>query len=107
MASHSLPLAPSRNAAGDTALARELLVWAIRHGDEKTLDIFIKVAGVENADEFGRTPLEYPVMSGSDVAVQHLLAAGADTGHSDRFCVTPLILAPAADSDTILIELLI
>ena len=38
-AAHALPLAPSRDAKGDTALARELLVWAIRHGDEKTLDL--------------------------------------------------------------------
>ena len=105
-AAHALPLAPSRDAKGDTVLARELLVWAIRHGDEKTLDIFIKVAGVENADEFGRTPLEYAVMSGSDVAVQHLLAAGADTGHADRFGVTPLMLAAEAESDSILDELL-
>ncbi len=105
-AAHSLPLAPSRDAGGDTALARELLVWAIRHGDEKTLDAFIKVAGVENADEFGRTPLQYAVMSGSDVAVQHLLAAGADTAHADQFGVTPLMLAAEAESDTVLDELL-
>jgi len=105
MASHALPLAPSRDAAGDTALARELLVWAIRHGDEKTLDAFIKVAGVENADQFGRTPLQYAVMSGSDVAVQHLLAAGADTAHADQFGVTPLMLAAEAESDAILDEL--
>ena len=105
-AAHSLPLAPSRDAKGDTALARELLVWAIRHGDERTLDAFTKVAGVENADEFGRTPLQYAVMSGSDVAVQHLLAAGADTGHADSFGVTPLMLAAEAESDSILDELI-
>jgi ankyrin repeat protein len=105
-AAHSLPMAPSRDARGDAALARELLVWAIRHGDEKTLDAFIKVAGVENADEFGRTPLQYAVMSGSEVAVQHLLAAGADTGHADHFGVTPLMLAAEAESDAILDELM-
>lgn len=105
-AAHGLPLAPSRDAKGDTVLARELLVWAIRHGEERTLDAFIKVAGVENADEFGRTPLQYAVMSGSDVAVHHLLAARADTGHADRFGVTPLMLAAEADSDSILDELI-
>ena len=85
MASHSLPLAPSRDAAADSALARELLIWAIRHGDEKTLDSFMKIAGIESVDEFGRSPLQYAVMSGSGVAVQHLVAAGADTAHSDHF----------------------
>jgi ankyrin repeat protein len=105
-AAHSLPMAPSRDARGDGALARELLVWAIRHGDEKTLDAFIKVAGVENADGFGRTPLQYAVMSGSDSAVQHLVGAGADTGHADQFGVTPLMLAAEADSVAILDELI-
>jgi len=105
-ASHTLPLAPSRNAAGDVALARELLVWAIRHGDEQTLDAFIKAAGTENADEFGRTPLQYAVMSGSELAVQHLLAAGAATAHADHFGVTPLMLAAEAENDAILDELI-
>jgi ankyrin repeat protein len=102
MASHSLPLAPSRSSGGDNVLARELLIWAIRHGDEQTLDAFIKVAGIENADEFGRTPLQYAVMSGSDMAVQHLVTAGADTAHADRFGVTALMLAAEAESDSVL-----
>ncbi|HEV7447214.1 MAG TPA: ankyrin repeat domain-containing protein, partial [Steroidobacteraceae bacterium] len=106
MASHSLPLAPSRDAAGDVALARDLLVWAIRHGDEQTLDAFIKVAGTENADEFDRTPLQYAVMSGSEVAVQHLLAAGAATAHADHFGVTSLMLAAEAENDAILGQLI-
>ncbi|MDB6100201.1 MAG: ankyrin repeat protein 50 isoform, partial [Gammaproteobacteria bacterium] len=105
MASHSLPLAPSRDSAGDVALARELLVWAIRHGDEQTLDAFIKAAGTENADDFGRTPLQYAVMSGSEAAVQHLLAGGAATAHADHFGVTPLMLAAEAENDAVLDEL--
>lgn len=102
VASHSLPLAPSRDSAGDTALARELLVWAIRHGDQQTLDAFIKAAGTENADEFGRTPLHYAVMSGSDTAVQRLLAARASITQADRFGATPLMLAAEGESASIL-----
>ncbi len=51
-------------------------------------------------------PLQYAVMSGSDTAVQHLLAAGADTAHVDHFGVTPLMLAAEAESDAILDELI-
>jgi ankyrin repeat protein len=102
LASKALPLAPSRDPGGDPALARQLLIWAIRQGDPDSVDAFAVAAGVESVDEFGRSPLAYAVMGGSEVAVQRLLAAGADPGHADQFGVTPLMLAAEAESDDVL-----
>jgi ankyrin repeat protein len=96
-----LDIPPARSASGDAGLARELLIWAIRHGDEKSVETFIKTAGVETADAFGRPPLAYAVTSGSETAVKRLLAAGASADHADHFGVTPLMLAAEAASPPI------
>jgi serine/threonine-protein phosphatase 6 regulatory ankyrin repeat subunit B len=103
VASHSLPLAPARSTSG--ALARELLVWAIRH-DEASVEAFAKVAGIETVDEFGRSALAYAVTSGSESAVTQLLSAGAQAGHADHFGVTPMMLAAEGESGAILQALL-
>jgi ankyrin repeat protein len=102
----SLPLAPARGASGNTTLARELTIWAIRHGDEQSLAIFVKAAGIESADEFGRAPLAYAVANGSEPVVRQLLAAGASPGHADHFGVTPVMLAAEAENTPILSALL-
>ena len=94
-----LVIQPTRSADGDTELARELLIWAIRHDAEASLQGFMAVAGVEAVDEFGRSPLAYAVMSGSEIAVKRLMAAGASADHADRFGVTPLMLAAEASDD--------
>lgn len=97
-----LAIPPTRSAAGDVQLARELLIWAIRRGDERSLEAFTKAAGVEAADGFGRAPLAYAVTSGSQPAVKQLLAAGASPDHADHFGVTSLMLAAEAESQSIL-----
>ena len=61
-----LVIQPTRSADGDAELARELLIWAIRHDAEVSLQGFMAAAGVEAVDEFGRPPLAYAVVSGSD-----------------------------------------
>jgi ankyrin repeat protein len=96
-----LAIPPTRSVSGDVRLARELLIWAIRHADEKSVETFIKAAGVETADAFGRPPLSYAVTSGSETAVKRLLAAGASADHADHFGVTPLMLAAEAESQPI------
>src|SRR6185437_12763563 len=98
---HLLPLSPVRGATGDAKLARDLVIWAIRH-DTQSLGTFVKAAGVEATDEFGRSPLAYAAALGSEVAVRQLLASGASVDHADRFGVTPLMLAAEASDDTIL-----
>lgn len=98
----ALAIPPTRSATGDVQLARELLIWAIRHGDEKSVEAFIKAAGVETVDAFGRPPLAYAVTSGSEFAVLRLLAAGASVDHADHFGVTALMLAAEAESQPIL-----
>jgi hypothetical protein len=103
--SHSLPLAPARGASGNAALARELAIWAIRHGDEQSLAIFV-TAGIESADEFGRALLAYAVANGSEPAVRQLLATGASSGHADHFGVTPVMLAAEAENAPILTAVL-
>lgn len=105
VAAHSLPLAPGRSADGDPKLARELVVWAVHH-DVDSVRAFVKVAGIEAVDEFGRSPLAYATSSGSEAAVRELLASGASADHADRFGVTPLMLAAEAANDTILDALL-
>jgi ankyrin repeat protein len=97
-----LAIPPTRSALGDAELARELLIWAIRHDDEPSIDTFIKTAGVESTDVFGRAPLAYAVTTGSEVAVKRLLAAGASPDHADHFGVTQLMLAAEAESQSIL-----
>lgn len=99
-ASHSLPLAPARGASGDTKLARELLIWAIRRNPE-VVPSFARSAGVETVDEFGCSPLAYAVASGSELSVEQLLAAGASPRHADHFGVTALMLAAAGRSDPV------
>jgi uncharacterized protein len=98
VANHSLPLAAARGASGDAKLARELVIWAIRH-DTESLGTFIKAAGIESTDEFGRSPLAYAITIGSAAAVRQLLSAGASVDHADRFGVTPLMLAAETASD--------
>lgn len=105
VANHLLPLAPARGASGDAKLARDLVTWAIRH-DTDSLGTFVKAAGVEASDEFGRSPLAYATSVGSEVAVRQLLATGASVDHADYFGVTPLMLAAEAASDNILAALL-
>jgi ankyrin repeat protein len=97
-----LVIQPTRTADGDAELARELLIWAIRHDDGASLQGFMTVAGVEAVDGFGRPPLAYAVTSGSEIAVKRLLAAGASADHADRFGVTPLMLAAEGMDDPIL-----
>ena len=102
VAAHALPLAPSHAANGDKELARELLLWALHRHDESAVDVFAKVAGIDAADEFGRTPLEYAVTDGSESLVKHLLAAGAQASHADHAGVTALMLAAEGDSSAVL-----
>ena len=96
-----LTVAPTRTAAGDKELARGLVVWAIRHHDLASLEAFLKVSGVEAADEFGRTPLTYAVIAGSRDAVNQLLKAGASADHADHFGTTPLMLAAEGESEPV------
>ena len=96
-----LTVAPTRTAAGDKALARELVVWAIRHHDLVSMQAFVKVSGVDATDEFGRTPLDYAVITGFEVAVTQLLKAGAGADHADHFGTTALMLAAEGESDAV------
>jgi len=86
-------VAPTRSAAGDKELARELVVWAIRHKEFSSLETFVKVSGVDAVDEFGRAPLAYAVMAGSPEAVHQLIKAGAVVDRPDHFGTTALMLA--------------
>ena len=97
-----LAIPPTRGAAGDPQLARELLIWAIRHRDEESMATFVKAPGARSGDDFGREPLSYAVVSGSESAVKLLLAAGASVDHADHFGVTALMLAAEAQSPTVL-----
>src|SRR5690348_1478699 len=105
VSSHLLPLAAARSASGDAKLARDLVSWAIRN-DIESLGSFVKAAGVEATDEFGRSPLASATSIGSEDAVRQLLTAGASGDHADRFGVTPLMLAAEGASDGILDALL-
>ncbi len=96
-----LTVSPTRKAAGDKELARELVVWAIRHHDLGSLEAFLKVSGVDALDEFGRAPLAYAVIAGSADAVNHLLKAGAAPDHTDHFGTTALMLAAEGASDPV------
>ena len=96
-----LTVAPTRKAAGDKELARELVVWAIRHHDPGSLETFVKVSGVDAVDEFGRAPLAYAVIAGSPDAVNQLLKAGAAVDHADHFGTTALMLAAEGASDPV------
>ena len=96
-----LTVAPTRAAAGDKELARELVVWAIRHRDRSSLETFVKVSGVDAVDGFGRTPLAYAVTAGSPDAVNQLLKAGASVDHADHFGATALMLAAEAESEPV------
>jgi uncharacterized protein len=100
LAGWSIP--PTRGAAGDPQLARELLIWAIRHRDEQSMATFVKAPGALSDDDFGRAPLSYAVMSGAESAVKLLLAAGAAVDHADHFGVTALMLAAEAQSSAVL-----
>jgi uncharacterized protein len=102
VAAHALPLAPAHNASGSVELARELLVWAVRKEDEQAVGAFAKIAGIDAEDAFGRTALDFAVISGSERLVKHLLAAGAKAVHADHFGVTPLMLAAEGESTAIL-----
>jgi ankyrin repeat protein len=93
---------PTRRALGDTQLARELLIWAIRHRDAQSVETFAKATGAQTDDDFGRAPLSYAVISGSDGAVALLLAGGASADHADHFGVTPLMLAAEAANQSVL-----
>jgi ankyrin repeat protein len=101
-AAHALPLAASHVANGDRELARELLIWALHRHDESAMDAFVKVAGIDAEDEFGRTPLEYAVIDGSQTVVRHLLSAGAQASHADKAGVTALMLAAEGDNPAVL-----
>jgi len=96
-----LTVAPTRTAAGDKELARELVVWAIRHHDLVSMQAFVKVSGVDAVDEFGRTPLAYAVIAGFEGGVTQLLKAGAAVDHADHFGTTALMLAAAGESDPV------
>jgi len=102
VAAHSLPLAPAHNPGGSAEMARELLVWTLRKEDEPSVDAFARVAGIDAEDAFGRTALDFAVMSAAERVVTHLLAAGAKAAHADHFGVTPLMLAAEGDSTAIL-----
>ena len=102
VAAHALPLAPSHSPNGDKELARELLIWAVHKQDAPSIDAFAKVAGVDVEDEFGRTPLEYAVIDGSEPVVKHLLAVGAQGPHADQAGVTALMLAADGESPAVL-----
>lgn len=103
---NSLPLAPVRDAAGNAALARELMKWAIRRDDPESLATFAGIAGVDAVDEFNRTVLAYAIERGSQVSVEKLLEIGASPTHADRFGVTPLMLAAENDSPAIMERML-
>ncbi len=97
-----LTIPPTRGALGDVELARELLIWAIRHRDEQSIETFVRATGAQSDDDFGRAPLSYAVMGGSDSAVRLLLAADASADHADHFGITPLMLAAEAESPAVL-----
>ena len=96
-----LSMAQTRAVTADKELARELVVWALRHRDPATLETFLKISGVEAVDEFGRGALAYAVTVGSEGAVRQLLKAGASPDHADHFGTTPLMLAAEADSNPV------
>ena len=106
VAAHALPLDSSHVVAGDRETARELLVWALRRHDETAVDAFAKVAGIDAEDEFGRTPLEYAAIDGSESMTRHVLAAGAQASHADHAGVTALMLAAEADDPAVLAAML-
>ena len=96
-----LTVAPTRTAAGDKELARELVVWAIRHHDLVSMESFVKVSGVDATDEFGRAPLAYAVVAGFEQAVTQLLKAGAAVDRADHFGTTALMLAAEGESEPV------
>ena len=52
-----LSIPPTRGAAGDPQLARELLIWAIRHRDEESMATFVKAPGARSGDDQGRVSM--------------------------------------------------
>ena len=106
LAGLSGPPAARRDSNGDSQIARQILVWAVRHGDEAMVATFVQAAGVDAVDAFGRTPLAYAVMCGCNSAVAQLLKAGAHPEGADHFGVTPLMLAAEGPSTVALQALL-
>ncbi|HEY4215143.1 MAG TPA: ankyrin repeat domain-containing protein [Steroidobacteraceae bacterium] len=107
VAAHSLPLAPSHDPNGNAGLARELLLWTVRKDDVADVDAFAKVAGIDAADEFGRTALGYAAVNGSLQMIRHLIGAGAQATHPDQFGVTPLMMAAEARDDPQILDALL
>jgi len=106
LASGSLPLDRSVPDSHDGRLCRELLFWAARRDDPAAVQAFVKLAGANAADDFGRSALEEAAAAGAPRALAQLLAAGADAHHADAFGATALMLAAASPSAAALGELL-